>query len=130
MQSEEQKAHLPKLDIEGDNWVTYRDRLLWTMKQFSIKDHIANDSPPAAYTAKGTVGGLAPADRWERKEHSIHMVLGNTMPDEAFTQIKETESVKAAWDILKSMYEDRTAVLVADRMKAFRDSKCKEGGNI
>jgi hypothetical protein len=65
MQSEEQKAHLPKLDIEGNNWVMYQDRLLWTMKQFSMKDHIANDSPPAAYTAKGTVGGLTSADRWE-----------------------------------------------------------------
>jgi hypothetical protein len=96
MQSEEQKAHLPKLDIEGDNWVTYLDRLLWTMKQFSIKDHIVNDSPPAAYTVKGTVGGLTPTDRWEHEEHSIHMALGNTMPDEAFIQIKETESVKAA----------------------------------
>ena len=84
MQSEEQKAHLPKLDIEGDNWVMYRDRLLWTMKQFSMKDHIANDSPPAAYTAKGTVGGLTSTDRWECEEHLIRTALGNSMPDEAF----------------------------------------------
>jgi hypothetical protein len=130
MQSKEQKAHLPKLDIEGDNWVMHQDCLLWTIKQFSIKDHIANDSPPAAYTAKGIVKGLAPADRWECKEHSIRTVLGNTMPDEAFTQIKETESVKGAWDILKSTYKDHTAVLVVDHIKAFWDSKCKEGGNI
>jgi len=62
---------LPKLDIEGDNWVMYRDRLLWTMKQFSMKDHIANDSPPAAYTAKGTVGSLTPTDRWEREDVTL-----------------------------------------------------------
>jgi hypothetical protein len=96
MQSEEQKAHLPKLDIEGDNWVMCRDRLLWTMKQFSMKDHIANDSPPAAYTVKGTVGGLTPADRWECEEHLICTMLGNSMPDEAFNQLKDTESVKDA----------------------------------
>ena len=52
------------------------------------------------------------------------------MPDEAFNQIKDTESVKEAWDILKSAYEDRTAALVSDRMKAFRNTKCPEGGNI
>ena len=130
MQSEEQKAHLPKLDIEGDNWVMYRDRLLWTMKQFSMKDHIANNSPPAAYTAKGTVRSLTPTDRWEREEHLIRTALGNSMPDEAFNQIKDTESVKEAWDILKSAYEDCTTALVSDRMKAFRNTKCPEGGNI
>jgi hypothetical protein len=130
MQSKEQKAHLPKLDIEGDNWVMYWDCLLWTMKQFSMKDHIANDSPPAAYTAKGTVGGLTPTDSWEHEEHLIRTMLGNSMLDEAFNQIKDTESVKDAWDILRSAYEDHMAALVSDHMKAFQNTKCLEGGNI
>jgi hypothetical protein len=130
MQSKEQKVHLPKLTIEGDNWVMYQDRLLWTMKQFNIKDHIANNSPSAAYTAKGTVGSLAPADRWEHEKHLIHMVLGNSMPDESFNQIKDTESVKDAWDILRSTYEDHMATLVSDHMKAFQNTKCPEGENI
>jgi hypothetical protein len=52
------------------------------------------------------------------------------MPDEAFNQIKDTESVKDTWDILKSAYEDCTAMLVSDCMKAFQDTKCQEGGNI
>jgi hypothetical protein len=96
MQSEEQKVHLPKLDIEGNNWVMYQDCLLWTMKQFSMKDHIVNDSPPAAYTAKGIVGCLTPTDRWKCKKHLIHMALGNSMLDKAFNQIKDTELVKDA----------------------------------
>ena len=100
------------------------------MKQFSMKDHIANDSPPAAYTAKGTVGSLTPADRWERKEHLICTTLGNSMLDEAFNQIKDTKLVKDAWDILRSAYKDHTAALLSDRMKAFQNTKCPEGGNI
>src|SRR5712671_1736632 len=102
MQGEEQKAYLLKLDIEGNNWVMYRDCLIWTMKQSSIKDYIANDSPPAAYLAKGKIGRLESQERWEREEHAIHMALGNSMPDDAFTQIKDTDSAKDAWDILKS----------------------------
>jgi hypothetical protein len=130
MQGEEQKAYVPKLSIEGDNWVMYRDRILWVMKQYQIKEHIAADTPPATYISKGTVGGITPQERWEREEHAIRTALGNSMPDEAFNQIKDTESVKGAWDILKSAYEDRTAALVSDRMKAFRNTKCPEGGNI
>jgi len=52
------------------------------------------------------------------------------MPDKAFSQIKDTESVKDAWDILKSVYKDHMAVLVADHMKAFWDIKYPEGGNL
>ena len=130
MQSEEQKAYVPKLSIEGNNWVMYRDRILWVMKQYQIKEHIATNAPPATYISKGTVGGITPQERWEREEHAIRTALGNSMPDKAFNQIKDTESVKGAWDILKSAYEDRTAALVSDRMKAFRDTKCPEGGNI
>ena len=130
MQGEEQKAYVPKLSIEGDNWVMYQDHILWVMKQNQIKDHIAADTPPATYTSKGTVGGITPQERWEREEHAIHTALGNSMPDEAFNQIKDTESVKAAWDILKSVYKDCTAALVSDHMRAFRDTKCLEGGNI
>src|SRR6266851_2277545 len=100
------------------------------MKQSSIKDHIANDSPPAAYLARGKIGGLESQERWECEEHAIRTALGNSMPDDAFAQIKDTDSVKNAWDVLKSAYEDRTAALVADHMKAFRDIKCPEGGNI
>jgi len=121
---------VPKLSIKGDNWVMYRDRILWVMKQYQIKEHIAANTPPATYISKGTVGGITPQERWEREEYAIRMALGNSMPDEAFNQIKDTESVKDAWDILKSTYEDRTATLVSDRMKAFQDTKCLEGGNI
>jgi gag-polypeptide of LTR copia-type len=130
MQGEEQKVFLPKLDIEGDNWVMYRDRLLWTMKHNNIKIHITNETAPADYISKGKVGSLEPQEQWECEEYSIRQVLGNTMPDKAFSQIKDTDSVKDAWDILKSAYQDCTAALVADHMKTFRDTKCLEGGNV
>jgi hypothetical protein len=121
---------MPKLFIEGDNWVMYQDRILWVMKQNQIKDHITTNAPPATYISKGMVGGITPQERWECEEHTIRMALGNSMPDEAFNQIKDTELVKDAWDILKSVYKDCTATLVLDCMRAFWDTKCLEGGNI
>ena len=81
------------------------------MKSNDIKTHIANASPPADYVSKGKVGGLEPANHWMRKEFNISQALGASMPDEAFSQIKDTETVKEAWDILISTYQDRIAVL-------------------
>jgi hypothetical protein len=46
------------LDIEGENWVMYRDRILWVMKHNNIKEHITDATPPAAYIAKGKIGRL------------------------------------------------------------------------
>src|SRR6266853_5130948 len=108
----------------------YQDRIIWVMKQNTIKEHIATDTPPTTYIAKGKVSGLEPLERWEREEHAIRTALGNSMPDKAFSQIKDTESVKEAWDIPKSAYQDCIATLVVDHIKAFRDIKCLEGGNV
>jgi hypothetical protein len=66
------------------------------------------ESSTLTYTAKGKVSGLEPKERWEHEEHSIGQVLGNSIPDEVFLQIKDTESVKDAWNIA---YEDRTAAV-------------------
>jgi hypothetical protein len=100
------------------------------MKGSTIKEHIASDSPSAAYTARGKVSGLDAPERWECEEYTIHVALGNSMPDEAFSLIKETELVKDTWAILKSTYKDRMATLVSDYMRAFQDTKCPEGENI
>jgi hypothetical protein len=96
MQGKEQKVFLPKLDIKGDNWVMYHDCLLWTMKHNNIKIHTTHERPPTDYVSKGKVGRLEPEERWECEEYTIRQALGNTMPDEAFLQIKDTDSVKAA----------------------------------
>ena len=63
MQGKEQKAYLPKLDIEGNNWVIYWNHLLWTLKHNNIKEYIANDSLPQSYTNKGKVGSLKLQER-------------------------------------------------------------------
>jgi hypothetical protein len=94
MQGEEQKAYMPKLSIKGENWVMYLDRILWVMKQNQIKEHITANIPPTTYISKGTIGSITPQERWECEEHTIRMALENSMPDEAFNQIKDTESVR------------------------------------
>src|SRR5216683_2191947 len=109
MQGEEQKAYLPKLSIDGDNWVMYRDCIIWVMKQNTIKEHIATNTPPTTYISKGKVSGLEPLERWEHEEHAICTAQGNSMLDKAFSQIKDIELVKEAWDILKSVYQDHMA---------------------
>ena len=130
MSLEEHKIKLPKLSPDGSNWVTYRDRLTWALQSNSIQDHIAAESPPAAYTALGTINALAPDARWRKEEIAIKQVLVSTLPDTAFNRIKGQANVKDAWDILKRVYEQRSTAMVADTIRRFRNQRCEEDGNV
>jgi hypothetical protein len=130
MDQDGHKYRLPKLASDGANWVVYRDRVIWAMQGSSIDEHIAADTPSAAYTALGTLDGLASEARWTKEESTIKQVLCSTLPDSAFTRIKGAASVKAAWDILKRVYEERSKALVADIVRRFRNKRCEDDESV
>jgi len=57
MQEERQKAQVqvPRLALDGSNWVIYHDRLKWVLQISNFNDHSLSDSPSAAYIALGDV---------------------------------------------------------------------------
>ena len=57
-------------------------------------------------------------------------MLGATLPDTAFIRIKDSTSVKAAWEALRKLYEEKSRALVADLIRRFRNKRCEEGGNV
>ncbi len=114
MEQEGQRFRLPKLATDGSNWVVYRDRVIWAMKAHTIDDHISADTPPQAYTDRGTMDSLTPEVHWDKEENVIKQILCTTLPDTAFNRIKNAIAIKDAWDILKRVYEDRSKALVAD----------------
>ena len=130
MQQDEQRVQVPKLSSDGSNWVIYRDRLIWAMQTNSFNDHTADASPSPNYTALGTLNGMTPEARWTKEESAIKQVLGSTLPDTAFNRIKGTATVKAAWEILKRVYEERSKALVADLMRRFRNKRCEEDESV
>jgi hypothetical protein len=96
----------------------------------SINDHIQADSPPAAYIQLGDQDNLTYEARWKKEENLIKSVLGSTLPDIAFTKVKGAANIKAAWDNLKAMYEDRSKALVADVIRRFRNKHCEEDESV
>ena len=84
------------------------------MQTNSSNDHTQNHTPPAAYTNLGNLNGLTSEARWSKEEAAIRQVLGLTLPDSAFNRIKTAATVKAAWEVLKRVYEERSKAVVAD----------------
>src|SRR6267142_2635258 len=132
MASDEQRmpVQVPKLSLDGSNWVTYRDRLKWAMQANTFDDHAEASSPSAEYTALGTIGGVTSGARWAKEENTIKLILGSTLPDTAFNRIKTMANVHDAWEILKRVFEEWSKALVADIIWRFRNKHCEEDESV
>ena len=62
------RINVPKLQADGSNWVTYRDRMIWAMDSRALSDHLTNETMPALYGAAGVINGVeAPTRSTESK---------------------------------------------------------------
>ena len=81
MQSSEIKSSIPKLQTDGSNWVTYRDRLVLALESLGLDIHLTNDDAPKDYGAKGDINGLDAATRWKRGESGTKQLIAATVPE-------------------------------------------------
>jgi hypothetical protein len=124
------KITLPKLSLDGVNWVTYRDCFLYTLDSGHLCKHIQHTAMPSSYTTTGDIDRVTPSDRWAKEEGTIRTLISNSIPDSAFNKIKSHVAVKDIYDTLKMVYKDRSSALVADLMRRFRNKKCGENKSI
>ena len=60
----------------------------------------------------------------------VKQIIGATIPNIAFNNIKGHSAVKDVWAVLKKMYEERTRVLMADMMWCFCNKCCGDSENV
>ena len=124
------KQNIPKLAVDGSNWVIFRDRLLWVLDTNSLSEHLAHDTIPASYTNAGPVGSLQPDERWRKEEGLVRQIIGATIPDTAFNRVKGCTNAKDIWTALKKIYEERTCSLMANMMRRLRNKRCGDLDNL
>jgi hypothetical protein len=124
------KQNIPKLAVDGSNWVIFRDRLLWVLDTNSLSEHLAHDTIPTSYTNAGPVGSLQPDERWRKEEGLVRQIIGATIPDTAFNRVKGCTNAKDTWTALKKIYEERTRSLMANMMRCLRNKRCGDSDNL
>jgi hypothetical protein len=125
-----QQIKLPRLQTNGNNWVIYCDRLIWALQIHSIEDHIQFTTPPTSYTDLGIQDNLEPDACWRKEEGIIKLAMEPTLPDAAFSKVKDAPDIKTAWDGLKELYEQQTKALVADAIQRFQNKHCEEDKSV
>jgi hypothetical protein len=126
----DEKLHLPKLASDGANWITYRDRIQWSFKMRGLGNHLISDSIPTEDLDAGNIGGLTPAQRWERGEINASSLLDATIPDEVFRTIKDADSVNEVWDQLKALFEGKSRTVLVDLGRKLQTTHCGEDEDV
>jgi hypothetical protein len=126
----EEKLHLPKLAEDGSNWITYRNRMQWSMKMRGLGDHLTNTTTTKSYIDAGDVGGLSPSQRWAKDEIKASWLLDATIPDELFHNIKDTANVKEVWEKLKGVFEGKSRGVLVELGRKFRTTRCGEDDDV
>jgi hypothetical protein len=101
MQTEDQRLTIPKLLADGTNWVIYRDRIVWALGANGLDIHLTEDTPPEDFLAEGVIGGLEPEARWRKQDGMVKSLIGTSLPDSLFTQIRSATTARETWEILK-----------------------------
>jgi hypothetical protein len=128
--SDDLQINIPKLAVDGSNWVIYRDRMIWAMDSHMLSDHLTNDSMPQAYPAAGTVNGAPAATQWAHGEATVKQAIAASVPDSVFNRIKGGTCAKDIWDAVKALLEGRTQMLVVDLRQRIQMLKCSEDDNV
>ena len=103
--SDENRMTLPKLAVDGSNWVTYRDCVLWMIRLRQCLDHFSSASITPTYTAAGDINGVSPAAHWANEESTIMTLILASVPDHVFNCIKTKMNSFEVWNTIKAIYQ-------------------------
>ena len=130
MQTEDHRLTVPKLLADGTNWVIYRDRVVWALSANGLDVHLSQDTPTDDFFDEGVIGGLEPETRWRKQNGMVKSLIGTSVPDSVFTQIKSATTAREAWEILKRVNEERTRMVTVELVRKFRNKKCGDTDNV
>ena len=121
---------IPKLQVDGSNWVVYRDWMVWAMNSRTLSEHLTNVSMPAVYAAAGAINGVDALTCWALSEATVKQAIAASVPDSFFNHVKTKMRAKDVWDALKDLFKGRSQMIVMDLHRKLQALKCREDEDI
>ena len=128
--NEDYKVNVMKLTADGSNWVTYRDRLKFTLDLHGWSDHLTETAVTQTYMDAGDVGGVKPQARWKADEAAVRQIIVTSVPDGVFNRIKSGADAKTVWEDLKKIFEGRTRNLLIDLGRKLQNTRCGDDDDV
>jgi hypothetical protein len=121
---------IPKLAADGSNWPIYRDRMVFTLKAFTLDKHLINAKVSSPGSKAQPSDEAEAAIIWKREDAVVKQCIAASIPDEAFKRIKEDMSAKDVWDNLDTQFEDKSRIIREKLEKSLKDQQCEEKEDV
>jgi hypothetical protein len=143
-------TQLPRLARDGENWLTYQEKVVNAIKARKLCRHLtgtarkpaeliekddgfylASDSDSKALTDKQVDEHEELLDAWEEKEAQLRELVYNTVDNSTFLQIKGQPTAAKMWDKLVSIYGSKgSAQFEATLLGKLQNARFTDDGDM
>ncbi|KAG1819126.1 uncharacterized protein BJ212DRAFT_1268541 [Suillus subaureus] len=119
---------VPKLAADGENWMTYKDRMQWSVDACGFLGHLdgTNKKPVDTLTLSGRGASWSPSmmdevrelaaykttlKEWGMGEAIMKQQIASTIPDSLFIQVKGLDTAQKIFMYLSNLFEKHSHVV-------------------
>ena len=129
--SNSQTLTLPKLDVDGSNWVLYKVRVLSVLTYRRIICHVDGCAQkPTTPTNKADAAAMekykTALEMWEIGNEHAHSVILSTLPETYQIEVVGLESAKETWDLISSKFDNQSEMVQIDLLRQMNQTHCAE----
>jgi len=151
---------VPKLDVNGANWVVYKDRFLWAIDARGLVEHIDGSSwepkrpvvtlRVTTTDASASGGGktekaveeLTEDDEkrletwkeklrvWKLGQAIVKQQIAATIPDSLFMKIRGKGTAYEIWEALTNDFQNKSRMVSVDLRRRLQQQRCDEKGDV
>ena len=139
---------IPKLAEDGENWVTYKERMLTAIGARGLMRYIDGRRViPAAYAigpksklpikADGSVASEAEIEALEDKIDEFHQRdayvkqhIFSTITDRLLLRVQKLGSSEKIWAEICTIHEGKTELVQIDLRRRLQETRCEEGADV
>ncbi|KAG2158005.1 uncharacterized protein EDB93DRAFT_1067233, partial [Suillus bovinus] len=104
---------VPKLIVNGKNWMTYKDRLLWSVNARGFLGHLegtekklgASWTPTTSDEVRELAAYRIAVKEWRMGEAIMKQQIAGMIPDSLFIQVKNLETAGEIFKYLSNLFK-------------------------
>ncbi|KAG1819658.1 uncharacterized protein BJ212DRAFT_1554793 [Suillus subaureus] len=120
--------HVPKLAVDRENWMTYKDRMQWSVDAHGFLGHLDGTEKkpvdPSTLLGRGASWSPSMMDKvrelaayktalkeWRMGEAITKQQIASTIPDSLFIQVKGLDTAQKIFTYLSNLFEKCSCVV-------------------
>lgn len=121
---------IPKLEADGSNWGSYRDRMVFMLGVFDLDDHLTDTEVHKSGAEVETVDEAEATFRWERDDASVKQYIASSIPNNVFTLVKGGTTAKDVWQNLSAQFESQSRTLRGKLKRRLCMERCGDNSDV